>query len=148
MEDNVHEVVKLLLARMESHPEEFGDDSVVADAVNSMGDRWWRARTDVMDYGTPEEKAAVLAAMRRIKLKVAHEWMMDELCNGEERRRKQKEDEDRYSRQQAQLQQAKNQYTNPSLYANQLAGAATSTTLANSAMPENLIERLRKKGWI
>ena len=35
--------------------------------------------------------------MRKVKLQQAHELMMDELCNGEERRRKQRE-EDEYER--------------------------------------------------
>lgn len=92
MADDMHEVVKLLLARMESHPDEFventGRDSVISDGI---GDRWWRVLTFVEDYGTDEEQKAIGAGLRKIKLNRAHEIMMDELCNGEERRRKERE---------------------------------------------------------
>ena len=85
----MHDVVKLLLARMESHPEEFGGDLVATD---SREDRWWQILREVREFGTKEEKAALDQAVRKIKLQHAHEAMMDELLNGDERRRKQEED--------------------------------------------------------
>lgn len=80
MEDNLHEVVKLLLARMKSHPEEFRRD-------HRNAGRWHDIMDVVRDYGTKEEDDAIDAGLRPIRLQEAHEAMMDELCNGEERRR-------------------------------------------------------------
>lgn len=89
MVDNLHDVVKLLLARMESHPEEFAGDLA---AEVSREDRWWQILRQVRDYGTDEEEKALRDAMRKIKLDAAHHAMMDELCNGDERRRKEQEE--------------------------------------------------------
>lgn len=94
MEDELHDVVKLLLARMETHPEEFGSDLV---SNGSLEARWWSVIREVREYGTKTERLAIESAMRKIRLQRAHEMMMDELCNGEERRRKQRE-EDEYER--------------------------------------------------
>jgi len=102
MAEELHDVVKLLLARMESHPEEFGGDLV---ANGSLEARWWHVIREIREYGTKAEREAVDAAMRKIKLQHAHELMMDELCNGEERRRKQRE-EDEYERTMVAQQQA------------------------------------------
>ena len=153
MEDNVHEVVRLLIARMESHPEEFRGSNGPQDAYSPVEDRWWQAKELVREYGTDEENAVLRAAMRKLMLNTAHEWVMDELLNGEERRRKHQEDEDRYRMQQAQL--VNNQYVNQQhqlkAYSNQLTGAATPTLATTQAIvtaQDNLIERLRKKGWV
>lgn len=94
MADELHDVVKLLLARMESHPEEFGGDLVTNGSTEA---RWWHVIREVRDHGNKTEREAIDAALRKIKLQRAHEMMMDELCNGEERRRKQRE-EDEYER--------------------------------------------------
>ena len=77
MSNNLHDVVKLLLARMESHPEEFLTGS----------HRWYDVVDIVRDYATKEENDAIDVGLRPIRLQQAHELMMDELCNGEERRR-------------------------------------------------------------
>jgi hypothetical protein len=77
-----HEVVKLLIKRMESHPEEFKKDA----------DRWDRVLVEVLEHADEAEIAAIHASIRNIRLGEAHEDMMDELCNGEERRRKEVED--------------------------------------------------------
>lgn len=157
MEDNVHEVVRLLIARMESHPEEFHGDTISGPTYAPEGDRWWRAKQAVHEFGTEEEKAAVRTAMRKLMLNVAHEWMMDELLNGEERRREWREKEEQALSRAATLQQAallqQQNYSNQQLqqlkaYSNQLTGTVPTTTLANSGVSENLIERLKKKGWV
>lgn len=85
MEDNLHEVVKLLLARMESHPEEFSWET---------GNRWQHTLGMVREYGTPEEISVLDAGLRVIMLQEAHETMMDELCNGDERRRREQEEQE------------------------------------------------------
>ena len=91
----MHEVVKLLLARMESHPEEF---------LWETGNRWQSTLGSVREYGTPEEINAIDAGLRVIMLQQAHEGMLDELLNGDERRRREMEDRE-YERQM--MQQAK-----------------------------------------
>jgi hypothetical protein len=48
--------------------------------------------TEITEYGNEADKAAMNAKLRDIRLGEAHEGMMDELCNGPERRRKQEED--------------------------------------------------------
>jgi hypothetical protein len=78
MSDNLHGVVKLLLARMESHPEEF---------LTALDGRWREIIIQVREYGSEEENDAIDAALRPIRLAKAHEEMMDELLNGDERRR-------------------------------------------------------------
>lgn len=95
MSEELHDVVKLLIARMETHPEEFGGDLV---ASGSIEERWWSVIREVHEYGTETERNAINAAMREIKMQHAHELMMDELCNGEERRRKEREEEEYYER--------------------------------------------------
>ena len=89
MSEDIHDVVKLMLARMESHPEEFRADQsdyALHDA------RWWKSLTMIRDYGSKEEKALINAKLREIQLQQAHEWAMDELLNGEDRRRKEEEE--------------------------------------------------------
>ena len=81
----MHEVVTLLLARMESNPEEFHKDH--SEPLGSLdGRRWQRVIETIVMYGAEEEKQAIKHAMRKIQLAKAHEDMMDELFNGPERR--------------------------------------------------------------
>ena len=87
----MHDVVKLLLARMERHPEEFNGDMAERD---SRSYRWWQAIRLVQENGTAEEKAAIDKGIRKIKLQHAHEMVMDELLNGDERRHKFQEDQE------------------------------------------------------
>lgn len=77
MADKLHDVVKLLIARMESHPEEFG---------RGMS-RWGWMLEGVMANCSEEERAAIHAGLRPIRLKQLHEDVMDELLNGDDRRR-------------------------------------------------------------
>jgi hypothetical protein len=98
-----HEVVKLLLARMESHPEEF------KVGEGPFHDRWYDHVNGINAYGNEADKTALNAKLRDIRLTEIHEQVMDELCNGEERRRKSRE-EDEYERHLAQsLQHMKQQ---------------------------------------
>ena len=86
MADEPHAVVRLLLARMESHPEEF------RVAEEPFHDRWYDHVNGVNAYGNEADKAALNAKLRDIRLGEVHERVMDELLNGPERRRKHKED--------------------------------------------------------
>ena len=81
MADDFHDVVKLLLKRMESHPEEF---------ARGMS-RWGWLVNDAMEHGSDEERAALKKGLRPILMQEIHEHVMDELCNGDERRRKSNE---------------------------------------------------------
>lgn len=76
MADNLHDVVKLLVARMESHPEEFGRGS----------SRWGWMVEGVLTNCSEEERAAIHAGLRPIRLQQLHEDVMDELLSGPERR--------------------------------------------------------------
>lgn len=99
-----HEVVKLLVARMESNPEEFDDDE----------GRWAQWLDELLPFVTDEERVM----LRKPMMQTIYEEVMDELCNGEERRRKHKEDTEyerhlaaamQHTKQQA-MQQAIQQY--------------------------------------
>ena len=81
MADELHAVVRLLIARMESNPEEF----------KKNGNRWHSIVANVLGNCSEEEKREIIAALRPIRLKEFHEEMMDELFNGEDRRREDKE---------------------------------------------------------
>jgi hypothetical protein len=114
MVDEPHEVVKLLLKRMDSHPDEFKRNML------PYADRWQNIIADVLEHGNEADTAAINAALRDIRLGEAHEDMMDELCNGDERRRKEEEEQE-YERnlakslqltQQQAVQQQLQQYQN------------------------------------
>jgi len=76
MADELHAVTRLLLKRMESHPEEFTRGT----------NRWGGFVEGILEYGNEAEKTALNAAMRDIRLGEIHEWVMDELLTGPERR--------------------------------------------------------------
>ena len=91
-----HPLVDLMLARMESHPHEF-------DGINN---RWVPAIIDIEDYAPPEQAALVKAKIAAIRLDAAHHKAMDELLNGEERRRQKAEVEAMRNTYAQQVQQA------------------------------------------
>jgi hypothetical protein len=71
---------------MESHPEEFKLEDP------SYHDRWYNHMSAINTYGNETDKAALAAKVRDIRMGVIHEQVMDELLNGEDRRRKEEED--------------------------------------------------------
>jgi hypothetical protein len=75
---------------MKSHPNEFmvgiGRDHVAEN------DRWGPALASVYRHGSEADKAALKAEVDVLRMAEAHEWTMDELCNGDERRRKEQEE--------------------------------------------------------
>lgn len=109
MEDEPHAVVKLLLARMESHPEEF---------KRNVDCRWYHTIGDINEYGNETDKAAINAKLRDIRLGEAHEDAMDELLNGPERRRQQEADR-QYEQQLLMKQALAQQQTAAQRYAQQ-----------------------------
>ena len=82
MADNIHPVVELLAARMESHPEEFG---------HTGNGRWGEITSALYELATPEEKAL----LRRKRMDELHEAALDELLNGEQRRAERRAEEQR-----------------------------------------------------
>ena len=88
MVDEPHDVVKLLLARMESHPEEFR----IGDGVFHL--RWSHQIDMIHDHGREADKAALNAKLRDIIMDEVHEQVMDELLNGPDKRRKEAEEND------------------------------------------------------
>ena len=79
MEDNTHPLVELLAARAKSHPQEFLDE-------HESGGRWLHALVVIERSGTAEDKALIAKTIGRVRMDEAHEWALDELLNGEERR--------------------------------------------------------------
>jgi hypothetical protein len=79
-EDNIHPVVRLLAARMESHPEEFCALTATAD-ITLMG-RWDSTLKEIRKWASPEE----LRLLSRVPLDALHREVLDELLNGPERR--------------------------------------------------------------
>lgn len=86
MADEPHDAVKLLLARMESHPEEFRFKE------GAYHDRWYNHISAINSYGNEADKAAIAAKTRDIRMAEVHEQVMEELCNGPERRRMEEEE--------------------------------------------------------
>lgn len=106
--EELHPVVELLLARMNTHPEEFMDEYLFSELepVNHYGNgRWEAVLRAVCKNANEAELEAVNEALRPIRLNQAHEHMMDELCNGEERRRKEREAREAEERRYYALQQ-------------------------------------------
>lgn len=92
-----HDVVKLLVARMESHPEEFGPDD---------NGRWAEWLDQLLPLVTEEERVLLRGPM----MQTLHEEVLDELLNGPDKRRKEAEGKNEYERHLAQsLQHMKQQ---------------------------------------
>ena len=104
----VHPLVKLVLARIESHPEEFHGHTGPENMVRTIN-RWDDAICTINNHGSEEDKAALNSKLNAISMDAAHERMMDELLNGDERRRKEREayeeERKRYGLQQQQIYQ-------------------------------------------
>jgi len=139
MEDNEpHAVVRLLLKRMESHPEEFKRHEDI------YGDRWHSIVSDIIEYGNEADRSVVNAAMRDIRLGEAHEDMMDELVNGPERRRKEVEERE-YEQQmlaRSRLAQQQQMAAQHQTYQNQLG------SLQNAAGAQGLVGKSPNSIWM
>ena len=114
-EEGIHSVVELMLARMDSHPEEF-----------APGGRWVEVM-ECLEDASPPERSLIKAGYRKIILARAHELAMNELCNGEERRKKQEEAE-RQAQQEQLKRYAAAQVGASSLAANQLQTGGTTAS--------------------
>jgi hypothetical protein len=85
-ETELHPAVELLLARMESHPEEFATKEKVY-ATNSRLSKMISLYGDILNRASEKEVALLRAAMDKIQLDLLHNDLMDELLNGEDRRK-------------------------------------------------------------
>jgi hypothetical protein len=115
---------------MESHPEEFSME-------NGRWAQW-------LDQLVPFVTEAELRLLREPMMRDIHEEVLDELCNGEERRRKEVEDREyerhlaaalQHTKQQALVQQQKAYVSQIQGMAGQVyggGGAATTGTLTNT----------------
>lgn len=124
----MHPLVELMLKRMESHPEEFrgGTQNVIYDdGWRNGGYRWAHILDEMQQYLSDEDSDTLRTALGSIKLDRLHNEALDELLNGDERRRKQAEEREREK--QAYMAQA--QYASgaqaypPNMYTNALANA-------------------------
>jgi hypothetical protein len=127
--EEVHPVVRLLLERMKSHPEEFEpmryDENIEADDARY---RWGRIIEEVQEFGSDADAEALECALRDIRLGRAHEWALDELLNGEERRAQVRREREEQEKQRfALMQQAYAQAQKPALQSYQ-NGLLQSTT--------------------
>jgi len=86
MADEPHAAVRLLLARMESHPEEFRFKE------GGYHDRWYNPISAINSYGNEADKAAIAVKIRDIRMAEVHEQVMEELCSGPENRRKEEKE--------------------------------------------------------
>lgn len=91
MADEPHDVVKLLVARMESNPEEFNDDD----------GRWAQWLDELLPFVTEEERVM----LRKPMMQTIHEEVLDELLNGPDKRREAEENRKEYERHLAQTLQ-------------------------------------------
>ena len=137
MTDEVHPLVTLLVARAKSHPEEFGSGK--PNAINP-NNRWWFAVDTIRRDGTAEDKALLASTIGRVLMDEVHEWALDELMNGEQRRAE--EEEKRY----AAMQQAVQAQSVPNAYKGTLGlwGAnQVQPTVSADLKAQNLYEQLK-----
>jgi len=87
MADNIHEVVKLLAARMESHPEEF---PVNLSGLPPTRGRWETWIAQMGWYLNEAERELIYGKAKEAIFQRIHEEVLDELLNGEQRRAEEK----------------------------------------------------------
>lgn len=67
----MHPAIELLLARMESNPEEF---------VNTINGRWGKILTKVSEAAPEQDWELIKAKLKTVRLDVLHKQIMQELC--------------------------------------------------------------------
>lgn len=91
MADNIHPVVELLAARMESHPEEF---RIYDNSTLAIGGRWETWISQIRPFMNEAEHRLLFNKSKEAFLQRVHEEVLDELMNGEERRAQEKRERD------------------------------------------------------
>jgi hypothetical protein len=129
MADNIHEVVKLLAARMESHPEEF---PISSRGQLPIGGRWETWIAQMGWYLNEAERELIFGKVKEAIFQRIHEEVLDELLNGEQRRAEEKAAHD--AEVQRLLGQARAQVKAQRGYANQ-AGAYQNVIGTGTAIP-------------
>ena len=153
MADNMHPVVELLAARMESHPEEF---RIYDNSTLAIGGRWETWISQIRPFMNEAEREVLFGEVKKVFLQRVHEEVLDELMNGGERRaeaKREREEAMRWRGQQqyaSQLQQATLASQLPGtylqgadLYNNQIA--PTTLRLGNETIDEGLINSIKRK---
>lgn len=128
MADNIHPVIELLAARMESHPEEFP----ISSRASSIRGRWETWIAQMGWYLNDAEKALIYDKAKEVIFQRVHEEVLDELLNGEQRRAEEKAAHD--AEVQRLLGQARAQVKAQRGYANQ-AGAYQNVIGTGTAIP-------------
>lgn len=127
MADNIHPVVELLAARMESHPEEF---RIYDNSTLAIGGRWETWIAQIRPFMNEAEHKALFNTAKEAFLQRVHEEVLDELLNGPERRaeeaRKHQEDHERWT---GQLAAAQQQIAGTQQYQNALSSSAYAAQL-------------------
>lgn len=129
MADNIHEVVKLLAARMESHPEEF---PVNLSGLPPIRGRWSTWLVQAESLMNDAEWELIFGKVKEAIFQRIHEEVLDELLNGEQRRAEEKAAHD--AEVQRLLGQARAQVKAQRGYANQ-AGAYQNVIGTGTAIP-------------
>ena len=135
-----HPLVELMLARMESHPGEFEGGDEDLGYPPDVTHRWTYILQAMRRYTTPAENEALDARLRAIRMDMIHRDAMDELLNGDERRRLAFEEQEvRNKAMQMQnatmnaiLQQQAQAYS-AQQYTNTIGGLATATGVTATA---------------
>lgn len=118
----VHPAVELILARMESHPEEFTSTGYNAHS--------WKGFIDnLRQFATPKEKRLLKAAERKIGMDDAHKKIMKKLLNGDSDNQF---TEEALTDRLAQLQRAALQQQQQQMIMNQPAGSFGKPMYSNS----------------
>jgi hypothetical protein len=145
MADDIHPVVELLIARMESHPEEFKDDYLMSEVRPMAGSgRWLHATQAIQDHGSKRDVEALNAALSKIYMQHIHDWVMDELFNGEGRRREEEERKKQLWQQQQQIRQQAYQQSPHLQSGTALLGAASPPPQPRLG-EDSLIQQIRKR---
>jgi hypothetical protein len=145
MADDIHPVVKLLIARMESHPEEFKDNYLMSEVRPTVGSgRWLHATQAIQDHGSKRDVEALNAALSKIYMQHIHDWVMDELFNGESRRREEEERKKQLWLKQQQLHQQAYQASPHLQSGTALLGTAAATTGLQLG-EDSLMQQIRKR---
>ena len=111
--DEIHPVVRMLLARMESHPEEFQFHATSSLAVTGRWETWIN---QLGWHFNEAEKELIYGKAKELIFQRVHEEVMDELLNGEARRaEKERAHQEQLSKYLAQQQQAAGQVNAASL---------------------------------
>ena len=137
--EELHPMVRQLLARIESHPEEFRG-FVEPSATLGRSSRWDDAIYAVKNHGSKADKDALNAKLDTMSMEAAYERMLDELLNGDERRREEQDDIQNKLMQAAQHAQVYQQNLNSAIHNPYLNGLQNQSTYTSAFQGQNTVE--------